>query len=399
MFNEQEWRGKTLGQYELRELIDDSLILTFRAYQPRLKRLVTVQMLRPEMGANLRLREGMARGAEIMAAMEHANIVPVIDYGEDQNIPYIAIRSMQGGSLRARLQQGAFSLNDAGGIIRQIGSALDYVHTHGRVHGDPSPRNMGFDLSGSAYITDFLFIGMLNEGSEIVLGSKRYAAPERWRDEPPTPATDQYALAGIAYHIITGNAPFENNDRAALRENHLQDMPSAPQIHRTEIPLSVNDVLFRALAKQPQNRYPTVLDFARDFEKALNAAPQHVFISYSRRDSGYAGQLREHLAQSGFQMWIDSQIEHGDQWFNQIHEAIKTSAAFLVIMTPDAENSEWVQKEILLAKRYKKPIFPLLLNGDEFALLIDLQFADVRGDQLPGQEFHRRLSRAIHGMM
>lgn len=396
--------GTTLGQYEIRELLDDSgLTLKFRAYQPSLKRLVTLQTLSTDMlkRESIHLRKGMARGAEIMAALEHANIVPIIDYGEVQGRPYMVIRSMHGGSLRRRLYKGPdahwFPFNEAANAVRQIGSALDYVHAQGFVHGDPSARNIEFDLSGNAYISEFLFIGMTEEASKVIRGSRRYIAPERWQQESPTPASDQYALAAVAYNMIAGQAPFGDDKREILRERHLNEMPPLPQTFRPEIPLGVNDVLLRGMAKNPNDRYPTVFDFAREFDKALNAAPSHVFISYSRRDSDYAKRLREHLTQSSFNVWIDDAIEHGDQWFNQIHEAIKTCAAFLVLMTPEAEASEWVQKEILLAKRYKKPIFPLLLKSEEFAILIDLQFADVRDGELPGQEFHRRLSRAIYG--
>jgi hypothetical protein len=139
------------------------------------------------------------------------------------------------------------------------------------------------------------------------------------------------------------------------------------------------------------------MDFAREFEKAIAAVPQQVFISYSRRDKNYAAQLREHLLHNGFNVWIDSQIEYGDTWFKEIDEAIKTCAAFVLLMTPDSYESEWVQKEILLAKRSKKQIFPLLLKGEEFGIVIDLQFADVRNGEMPDVNFHRRLSRAVFG--
>jgi CheY-like chemotaxis protein len=130
-------------------------------------------------------------------------------------------------------------------------------------------------------------------------------------------------------------------------------------------------------------------------KKALTTAPPHLFISYSSKDKVFVLALREHLSHNGFTIWIDDAIEHGNRWFNEIDQAIKTCAAFLVIMTPEAEQSEWVQKEILLAKRYKKAIFPLLLSGDEFAILIDVQYVDVRNQQMPGIDFHRRVNQAV----
>jgi serine/threonine protein kinase len=391
--------GMTLGQYEIREFEkNNGIIKTYRAYQPRLERFVTLQTLDEEFLNNPFFRKGFARGAAMIASFEHPNIVPVIDFGEGHGIPYIVIRAMQGGLLRDRLLTGVLAFQEAAGVVRQIGSALEYVHSRDKVHGDPSTLNIGFDHSGSAYLVDFIYIGTITEGPYSgLIGSKRYMSPERWRGKSPTPASDQYALGAIAYHLLTGHAPFEAQELMDYMDKHLDETVSPPQIYRTEIPMAVNEVFLRSMAKTPDERYPTILDFARAFEKALNTVQQHVFISYSRRDTVYAHQLREHLQNNNFNVWIDDAIEHGDQWFLQIHEAIKTCAAFLVVMTEDAENSEWVHKEILLAKRYKRPIFPLLLNGHEFAILIDLQFADVRKGRMPENDFHRRLHRTIFG--
>jgi len=140
-----------------------------------------------------------------------------------------------------------------------------------------------------------------------------------------------------------------------------------------------------------------VTNFTHELAQALNTEPGHLFISYSRRDTDYAQQLKTHLRENGLPVWIDDQIEHGSQWFNQINDAIASCTAFVVIMSPDAEQSEWVQKEILLAKRYEKPIFPVLLRGQEFPLLIDIQFADVRDERMPGTAFYRRLNRVVFG--
>lgn len=395
--------GTTLGdgQFVLEDFLDDNgIILTYSALQPRLNRRVNIQTLRPSLRGDEAMRHGLARGAQLIASYEHANIVPVIDFGQsDDGIPYIAIRSMRGGLLQSRLMRESIALGDAASIVRQIGSALEYIHARGQVHGDPCPDNIGFDEAGGAYITDFILLGIYTESGfgENIAGTILYMAPERLRNQLPTPFSDQYALAVVAYRLITGTFPSGSNILSDSIEFHFHGTMLPPQNYRAEVPPGVNDVLLRAMAKHPDDRYPTVLDFAREFERAITAAPQHLFISYSRRDADYARALREHLTQNGFTVWIDAEIEHGDQWFNQIHDAIKTSAAFIAVMTPNAEKSEWVQKEILLAKRYQKPIFPLLHDGMEFAILIDIQFADVRDGSLPGQDFHRRLSRAIYG--
>lgn len=118
----------------------------------------------------------------------------------------------------------------------------------------------------------------------------------------------------------------------------------------------------------------------------------HIFISYSHLDSRYAQSLAEELTRRGFSVWIDYDINYGDRWFATITEAIRRSSCVVVIMTPDAEQSEWVEKEILFAQREKKPIFPLLLKGSGFPLLITSQYVDVTNGKLPPDRFYERLS-------
>lgn len=120
---------------------------------------------------------------------------------------------------------------------------------------------------------------------------------------------------------------------------------------------------------------------------------RHVFISYSHHDIAYARALVKSLNQQGFQTWIDEHINPGERWFREITQAIMECAAIIVIMTPEAEKSEWVEREILLAKREKKPIFPLLLRGREFSLLITSQFVDATDDSLPPSTFYEELRK------
>jgi nucleotide-binding universal stress UspA family protein len=119
----------------------------------------------------------------------------------------------------------------------------------------------------------------------------------------------------------------------------------------------------------------------------------HVFISYGREDQAYARQLAADLRSRGFGAWMDDRIDTGDRWWQTIVQAVRASAAVIVVMTPEAEQSEWVEKEMLLAQREKKPIFPLLLRGQAFALLITLQYAKVTQGQMPPDAFYERLAR------
>ena len=121
----------------------------------------------------------------------------------------------------------------------------------------------------------------------------------------------------------------------------------------------------------------------------------HVFISYAREDQAYARELAADLRTHGLGVWMDDRIDFGDRWWQTIVQAVRASAAVIVVMTPVAEQSEWVEKEILLAQREGKPIFPLLLRGQGFPLLITVQYANVTHGQMPPDSFYERLARAI----
>ncbi len=120
-----------------------------------------------------------------------------------------------------------------------------------------------------------------------------------------------------------------------------------------------------------------------------------IFISYSHADSDYVQKLVKALEKRGFQTWYDERIDYGDRWFQAIGKAIRHSAAVIVVMTPTAEESEWVEREILIAQRNNKPIFPLLLKGDVLDLLITTQYADVQGSIMPPDDFYDRINSQI----
>ncbi|NDJ86675.1 MAG: toll/interleukin-1 receptor domain-containing protein [Chloroflexi bacterium] len=126
---------------------------------------------------------------------------------------------------------------------------------------------------------------------------------------------------------------------------------------------------------------------------------KHIFISYAHQDQEYVNRLAHDIRQHGLEPWVDNRIEHGDRWWRTIVKAIKDSIAVVVVMTPAAENSEWVEREILLAQREKKPVLPILYRGQEFAILITSQYYDVRHGGMPDPGFYARLERVARGDM
>jgi serine/threonine protein kinase len=307
------------------------------------------------------------------------------------------MRLITGGSLNRRLRLGGvLSPTEVSSLLKQLVDALEYVYSCGFVHGNLRTSNVIFDQWGSPFLTDFSF-AELTPKPDTITGTPAYLAPEKWRSEPATPATDQYALGAMVYKMLTDHLPFEGDRVIDLMQKHLDAPPPPLTKWRDDLPLALDQVVLRTLAKTPEARYPNVTSFANAFDEMVRGGSRQVFISYSHSDSAYAQHLREQLVANRFDVWIDHKIGSGDQWFGKIQDAIKSCAAVLVIMSADAEQSEWVEREILLAQRFKKPIFPLLLNGEGMGLLINIQHTDVRGDKLPDSAFFRRLQRSVFG--
>jgi formylglycine-generating enzyme required for sulfatase activity len=135
--------------------------------------------------------------------------------------------------------------------------------------------------------------------------------------------------------------------------------------------------------------------YSREHSMAIqNTSTGHIFISYARVDQTYARKLADDLRSRGFEAWMDDRIDFGDRWWQTIVQAVRASAAFIVVMTPHAEQSEWVEREVMLALDEGKPVFPLLLRGKCFPLFITKQYANVSGGQMPPGPFYERLAQA-----
>jgi serine/threonine protein kinase len=202
------------------------------------------------------------------------------------------------------------------------------------------PYGIVVDARGDAYIADFIKTGFDETSPSGLLGMPAYVSPVIWHGRQATPFTDQYALGIIAYEMVAGRTPFHAKYPHELRDKPLSEPVPSPQTFRPNLSGKVKTVLSRALAKDPSDRCPTIMTFAREFENASMDTPTHLFISYSRQDTDYVRILKGDLTNNLFQVWMDDNIEQGDQWFNEINGAIQDCAAMLVIMTSEAEAFE-----------------------------------------------------------
>jgi len=291
----QTLSGLIVGGYELRDLIGrGGMAAVYRGHQLSLRRDVAIKVLPLDLAQQSDYVQRFFREAEVAARLEHPNIVPIYDYGNEQGVTYVAMRLLTGGTLADRIAHQARqhlplpSLREIAILLKQLGSALDYAHRNGVIHRDIKPSNVMFDEQGTAFLVDFGIAKLLEStgsltNTGLTMGTPLYMSPEQWRaDQPLTQAADQYALAVKPYALLIGHPPFEAPTPYALMHKHLNEIPPAPHLLRPDLPPAVAQVLARALAKNPADRFSSVGEFAGAFEQAvggMDSATTNFFVT------------------------------------------------------------------------------------------------------------------------
>jgi len=260
-----------LGKYVLlRELGRGAYGTVYLARDTVLDVERALKVLHPAMLADEVLLERFRREARLAARLEHPHIVTVHDFGEDQGRFYIAMRYMAGGSLKARLEaEGPLPWDEVVRIAEQVAEGLAYAHEQGVVHRDLKPGNILFDERGNAAIGDFGFAKALSgaggslslTASGGMVGTPPYMAPELWKNKGVGPAVDQYALACIVAEMLTGEVLFAGETPPEVMTKHVLEEPPLPETWPEDMPERVEEVLRKALAKEPGERYEDVAAF------------------------------------------------------------------------------------------------------------------------------------------
>jgi serine/threonine-protein kinase len=264
-----------IGRYEIiAELGRGGMATVYHARDPRFDREVAVKVLPQAMTHDTQFRARFEREAKTIGLLEHPAIVPVYDFGEEDNQPYIVMRLMTGGSLTERLEKGPLSPQEAGNIVTRVGQALDVAHSKGIIHRDLKPGNILFDQYGNAFLSDFGIARFSGAGGTLtgsqIIGTPAYMSPEQIQgDREIDGRSDLYALGIILFHILTKDMPFKADTPAKLMMAHVLD--PVPQISRIRpsLPDGVDAVIARAMQKNPDDRYPTGAKLAADYNAVL----------------------------------------------------------------------------------------------------------------------------------
>jgi len=261
------------------------MAVVFRARDERLGRLVALKLLAPGLAADAAFRQRFIRESRAAAAVEDPHIIPVYDAGEAGGVLFLAMRYVPGGDVRSMLaREGPLPPARAAAIISPVASALDAAHGAGLVHRDVKPANMLVDVRPDrpdhVYLSDFgLSKGALSSagvtGSGNFVGTANYVAPEQIQGEGVDGRADQYALACTAFELLAGEAPFQRDQVMAVLLAHLSQPPPSAAARRPGLPSAVDEVFARALAKAPQDRYASCLQFAEALRDALGLAAYH----------------------------------------------------------------------------------------------------------------------------
>ncbi|GCE02959.1 serine/threonine protein kinase [Dictyobacter aurantiacus] len=276
--------GKTLGTCTLEKLIGKGgMGAVYLARQQRPIRQVAVKVLHSYLGGNdgefsQEFLTRFRREADVVARLEHMNIMPLYEYGEQDGLAYLVMPYLTGGSLSERLKrQGVLLLRDVVSYMDQAASALDYAHAQGVIHRDLKPANFLLHADGRLVLTDFgiarfaddVVPGATLTRTGVTLGTPEYMAPEMALGEAIDYRADIYELGVVLYTLLSGHVPFTGSSSLAVITRHLQEtLPLLHQAH-PEIPAGVDAVIQKATAKDRTQRYASAHDMARALHAAI----------------------------------------------------------------------------------------------------------------------------------
>lgn len=250
----------------------------YRATDESLGRAVAIKVLAERYAQDESVRERFTREALAAARLSgRPNVVTIFDVGEWQGRPYIVMEHLGGGSLGDRLGAGEpIAPRQAIAWVDQAAVALDAAHAEGIVHRDVKPGNLLLDREGNVHVADFGVASATGLDSltktGTVVGTAGYLAPEQAQGERASPASDRYGLAVVAFELLTGERPYQGDTAAAEAAAHVYAPIPTVSERRPELPLELDAVFARALAKRPEDRYPSAAELVADIRRALAEA-------------------------------------------------------------------------------------------------------------------------------
>lgn len=272
-----------IGRYEvIEELGQGGMAIVYLARDPYIKRQVAVKVLPRQFTFDPEFRTRFQREAEVIAALEHSSIVPVYDFGEYEDQPFIVMRFMSGGTLDYQLSTGPLLIPAIATLFERVGAAVDYAHSHGVIHRDIKPGNILFDAQGGICLSDF-GIAKIAEATAAftgtgIIGTPAYMAPEQAQGEKLDGRSDIYSLGVVLFQALSGELPYKATTPMGVAVAHItQPVPSLLE-RRSDLPAGFEGVIRKALDKDPAKRFQT----ARELAEAIKEAGKESAVRTSR---------------------------------------------------------------------------------------------------------------------
>ncbi|MCC6132450.1 MAG: serine/threonine protein kinase [Acidobacteria bacterium] len=293
--------GQMLGRYRLESLLGrGGMAAVYRAFDEELRRAVAIKVILGEHVTDDSFLKRFKQEAELVAHLDHPNILPVYDFGEDAGRPYLVMPLRDGGSLESRMH-GPVPPGAALSFIAQVAEALDAAHAAGILHRDVKPANVLLGRDDHIYLSDFGIAKMLETqkgltATGMVIGTPTYMAPEQAAGKSTVPASDRYALAVMAFELLSGKPPYEGDSALAVLHQHVT--APVPPLSRSVpgLPLAVDGVLQKALAKEPADRHPSCREFARALASSVPGQLHAAAVTASPRTAPVAEEETEALS-------------------------------------------------------------------------------------------------------
>lgn len=272
--------GQMLGHYQLESVLGQGGMATvFRARDTLHQRWVALKTLSPRLSQRPGFLELFRREAIALSDLQHPHILPVYAYGERGGVTYIVTKLIEGGTLATRLGQ-PLPLPQCAHYLAQVAAALDYAHQRGLIHRDVKPTNILVDAHNTCYLADFGIAALVASTTDQVddephiVGTPTYISPEQASGDKPVPASDVYSLGVVLYEMVTGRPPFEGQSITEFLVAHMTRPVPPARDRLPDLPLLAEAVIRHALAKHPNERFPSAEALARAWRQATGLDPE-----------------------------------------------------------------------------------------------------------------------------
>ena len=271
--------GENVGPYRVMEQLGRGGMATvYKAYHARLDRYVALKVLHPAFLEDPNFLARFQREARLVAKLEHPNIVPVYDFAEHEEQPYLVMKYVEGETLKAHLNRSRLDVDQIWGVVNAVGAGLGYAHKEGILHRDIKPSNVIMATDGKIYLADFGLARIAQSGestlsSDMIMGTPQYISPEQAMGEKDLDnRTDIYSFAVMLYEMVVGQVPFSSDTPFSIIHDHIYSPLPLPHLINPNVPDDVERVLLKALSKERNDRYESVETLSAAFKKAWDDA-------------------------------------------------------------------------------------------------------------------------------